>query len=108
MNTAWLYLIAAGICEIGWAIGLKYTEGFTKLGVSIVTVAVMILSFVLLAQAMKTLPLGTAYASWTGIGAVGTAILGMVLFNEPKDLVRIGCIVLIVVGVLGLKFLTKE
>ncbi|MGV3538793.1 MAG: DMT family transporter [Rufibacter sp.] len=108
MNTAWLYLIAAGICEIGWAIGLKYTQGFTKLGISVATVVVMILSFVLLAQAMKTLPLGTAYASWTGIGAVGTAILGIVLFNEPKDLVRLACIGLIIIGVLGLKFLAKE
>jgi quaternary ammonium compound-resistance protein SugE len=107
MSSAWFYLIAAGICEIGWAIGLKYTEGFTKIGASIATVIVMILSFVLLAQAMKTLPLGTAYASWTGIGAVGTTILGIILFNEPKDLVRLLCIGLIIAGVLGLKFLAK-
>ncbi|MBC3538448.1 quaternary ammonium compound efflux SMR transporter SugE [Rufibacter sediminis] len=108
MNSAWIYLIVAGLCEIGWAIGLKYTEGFSKLWPSVATVVVMILSFVLLAQAMRTLPVGTAYASWTGIGAVGTAILGMVLFNEPKDVLRLVCIGLIIAGVLGLKFLAKE
>lgn len=102
-NIAWFYLILAGICEIGWAYGLKYSEGFTKLGVSVVTVLVMILSFVLLAQAMKHLPLGTAYAIWTGIGAAGTAILGMVFLNEPRDLMRIACLLLIVIGVVGLK-----
>lgn len=103
MNTAWVYLILAGICEIGWAFGLKYSEGFTKLGVSIVTVIVMILSFVLLSQAMKELPLGTAYAIWTGIGAAGTAILGIVFLNEPRDAVRIFCILMIIAGVVGLK-----
>jgi quaternary ammonium compound-resistance protein SugE len=108
MNTAWIYLVLAGLCEIGWAYGLKYSEGFTKLWPSIITVFVMILSFVLLAQAMKTLPLGTAYASWTGIGAVGTAILGIVLLGEPRDAVRLICIGLIIAGVLGLKFLAKE
>ncbi len=107
MNTAWIYLILAGICEIGWAFGLKYSEGFTKLGVSIITVLVMILSFVLLAQAMKTLPLGTAYASWTGIGAVGTALIGIVFLDEPRDLLRILCLLLIVAGVVGLKFFSK-
>ncbi|MFD2246066.1 DMT family transporter [Pontibacter ruber] len=103
MNTAWVYLILAGICEIGWAFGLKYSEGFTKIGISIVTVVVMILSFVLLSQAMKTLPLGTAYGIWTGIGAAGTAILGIVFLNEPRDLIRIICILMIVAGVVGLK-----
>ncbi|WP_302467800.1 DMT family transporter [Pontibacter liquoris] len=107
MNMAWVYLLLAGICEIGWAFGLKYSEGFTKPLVSIVTVVVMILSFVLLAQAMKQLPLGTAYATWTGIGAAGTAILGMVFLNEPRDLLRILCLLLIIAGVLGLKFLSK-
>lgn len=107
MNTAWFYLILAGICEIGWVFGLKYSEGFTKLGVSILTVLVMILSFVLLAQAMKTLPLGTAYAIWTGIGAAGTAMLGMLFLNEPKDLMRILCLLLIVAGVVGLKFFSE-
>ena len=108
MNSAWIYLLLAGLCEIVWAIGLKYTDGFTKPWPTVGTVLVMILSFILLAQAMRTLPVGTAYASWTGIGAVGTAILGMVLFNEPKDLVRLACIGLIIIGVLGLKFLAKE
>ena len=103
MNMAWVYLILAGICEIGWAFGLKYSEGFTKLGVSAVTIFVMILSFVLLSQALKYLPLGTAYGIWTGIGAAGTAILGIIFFNEPKDLIRIGCILLIITGVVGLK-----
>lgn len=103
MNTAWVYLILAGICEIGWAFGLKYSEGFTKLGVSIITVIVMILSFVLLSQAMKHLPLGTAYAIWTGIGAAGTAILGIVFLNEPRDAIRIFCILMIIAGVVGLK-----
>ncbi len=103
MNIAWVYLILAGICEIGWAFGLKYSEGFTKIGVSILTVIVMILSFVLLSQAMKHLPLGTAYGIWTGIGAAGTAILGIVFLNEPRDLVRILCILMIVAGVVGLK-----
>ena len=105
---AWVYLILAGICEIGWAFGLKYSEGFTKIGVSIVTVVVMILSFVLLAQAMKTLPLGTAYGIWTGIGAAGTAILGIVFLNEPRDLIRILCILMIVAGVVGLKVFSGE
>lgn len=103
MNTAWIYLILAGICEIGWAFGLKYSEGFTKIGVSVVTVLVMILSFVLLSQAMKQLPLGTAYAIWTGIGAAGTAILGIVFLDEPRELLRMFCILLIIVGVIGLK-----
>ncbi|TPE44706.1 DMT family transporter [Pontibacter mangrovi] len=103
MNMAWVYLVLAGICEIGWAFGLKYSEGFSKPLVSIVTVVVMILSFVLLSQAMKTLPLGTAYAIWTGIGAAGTAILGIVFLNEPRDLIRILCILMIVAGVVGLK-----
>ncbi|RIJ36893.1 DMT family transporter [Pontibacter oryzae] len=108
MNTAWVYLILAGICEIGWAFGLKYSEGFTKLGVSAVTVVVMILSFVLLSQAMKTLPLGTAYGIWTGIGAAGTAILGIVFLNEPRDLIRILCILMIVSGVVGLKLFSPS
>lgn len=103
MNTAWVYLILAGLCEIGWAFGLKYSEGFTKPGVSIVTVIVMILSFVLLSQAMKHLPLGTAYGIWTGIGAAGTAILGIVFLDEPRDLIRIFCLLLIIAGVVGLK-----
>ncbi|MCC9137299.1 DMT family transporter [Pontibacter silvestris] len=107
MNTAWFYLVLAGLCEIGWAFGLKYSEGFSKIGVSIVTIVVMILSFVLLSQAMKQLPLGTAYAIWTGIGAAGTAILGMFFLNEPKDLMRILCLLMIIAGVVGLKFFSE-
>ncbi len=102
---AWSYLVLAGLAEIGWAIGLKYTEGFTRPVPTVITVVVMILSFWLLSQAMRVIPLGTAYAAWTGIGAVGTVILGMVLFNEARDLARIGCIVLIIAGVVGLKLL---
>lgn len=108
MSTAWFYLILAGICEIGWAFGLKYSEGFTKPFISVVTVVVMILSFVLLAQAMKTLPLGTAYAIWTGIGAAGAAILGMFFLNEPKELMRIICLMMIIAGVVGLKFFAES
>lgn len=103
---AWLYLILAGLLEVGWALGLKYTDGFTKLVPSAFTVVMMIGSFVLLGQALRVLPIGTAYAIWTGIGAVGTAILGIVLFGEPRDFARIACIMLIVAGIVGLKFTT--
>ncbi len=102
---AWILLIIAGILEIGWAIGLKYTEGFTRLWPSVWTGAAMVVSMYLLAQAARTLPIGTAYAVWVGIGAAGTAILGMYLFAEPRDVARILCIVLIVAGVVGLKIL---
>lgn len=101
---AWLYLAIAGVFEIFWAIGLKFTHGFTKLLPSIVTVAGMIVSFYFLSQATKTLPIGTAYAIWTGIGVLGTTILGIILFNEPANLLRIGFLGLIFVGILGLKF----
>ena len=100
---AWLYLIAAGIFECGWAIGLKYTEGFTRLLPSLLTVVAMGASFWLLSQAMKTIPVGTAYAVWTGIGAVGVAVLGMILFQEPKDIARIISLLLIISGIIGLK-----
>lgn len=103
---AWFYLFLAGLLEIGWAIGLKYTDGFTRILPSILTVAAMIGSFVMLGQALRVLPIGTAYAIWTGIGAVGTAILGIVLFGEPRDLPRILCILLIVAGIIGLRFTT--
>ena len=103
---AWFYLVIAGLLEVAWAIGLKYTEGFTKLTPSILTVIAMIGSFALLGQALRVLPIGTAYAIWTGIGAVGTAILGMVFFGEPRDVARILCILLIVAGIVGLKFTT--
>ena len=100
---AWINLFIAGLLEIGWAIGLKYTEGFTRLKPSVLTILAMIASFALLAQALKTIPVGTAYAVWTGIGAAGTAIIGMAFLGESREVLRIVCIVLIVAGVLGLK-----
>jgi quaternary ammonium compound-resistance protein SugE len=107
-NVSWAYLLLAGLSEIGWAVGLKYTEGFSRLLPSVATIAGMLVSFYFLALAMRTIPLGTAYAVWTGIGAVGTVILGMILFGEPRDLPRIACIVLIVAGVAGLKVLHRD
>jgi quaternary ammonium compound-resistance protein SugE len=103
---AWIYLTIAGLLEIGWAIGLKYTEGFTRLLPSLWTLASMILSIVLLGLALKTLPVGTAYAVWTGIGAVGTAALGIYLFAEPATVARLLCIGLILSGIVGLKLVT--
>ncbi len=103
---AWLLLFAAGLMEIGWAIGLKYTEGFTRLVPSVLTLAAMAISLGLLGLALKTLPIGTAYAIWTGIGAVGTAILGIMLFDDPATLARLACIGLIVAGIAGLKLVT--
>jgi quaternary ammonium compound-resistance protein SugE len=100
---AWLILFVAGLCEIGWAIGLKYTEGFTRLVPSILTGTAMVVSVVLLGIALKTLPVGTGYAVWTGIGAVGTAILGIFLFGEATDWTRLASIALIVAGIIGLK-----
>lgn len=102
----WVFLFIAGLFEAAWAIGLKYTEGFTKLYPSIFTAACMLLSFYFLSQALKTLPLGTGYAVWTGIGVIGTTILGILLFNEPMDPGRIICIFLIFSGVIGLKLVT--
>ncbi len=103
---AWVALFVAGLFEVGWAIGLKYTEGFSRLWPSLGTVAAMAISFYLLALALKTLPIGTAYAVWTGIGAVGTAVLGIALFGESSALLRLACIALIVAGILGLKLVT--
>lgn len=100
---AWLLLFVAGLLEIGWAIGLKYTEGFTRLWPTVGTVTAMVLSVALLGLAMRTLPVGTAYAVWTGIGAVGTVILGIVLFGEPATAARLACVALIVSGIVGLK-----
>ncbi len=99
----WFVLVVAGLFEIGWAIGLKYTQGFTRLWPTVGTIAAIVLSMGLLGVAMKSLPVGTAYAIWVGIGTVGTAILGMVLFGEPANLLRIGSLALIVIGVVGLK-----
>lgn len=104
----WVYLVIAGILEIGWAIGLKYTDGWSKLYPSILTAIGMISSFYFLSLALKSLPIGTAYAIWTGIGAVGTAILGMLLFDEPRDILRIACIFLIVAGIVGLKLTSAQ
>jgi quaternary ammonium compound-resistance protein SugE len=103
---AWIWLGLAGLLEIVWAIGLKYTEGFTRLGPSLVTGAAMLGSVYFLALAVRTIPIGTGYAVWTGIGAVGVAILGMILFDEPRDLLRIGSILLIVAGIAGLKIVS--
>jgi len=102
---AWTILFFAGLLEIGWAIGLKYTEGFTRLVPSVLTLVSMAASVILLGLALKTLPIGTAYAVWTGIGAVGTAILGIVLFGDPATASRLACIALIVAGIGGLKLL---
>jgi quaternary ammonium compound-resistance protein SugE len=101
---AWTYLVLAGLLEIGWAIGLKYTDVFTRLVPSVLTALSMIGSVVLLGLALKTLPVGTGYAVWTGIGTVGTALLGIVLLGEPATAMRLACIGLIVLGILGLKF----
>lgn len=100
---AWIYLLVAGLFECVWAVGLKYTEGFSKPVPSIITVLAMAASVWLLALAMKEIPIGTAYAIWTGIGAVGVAVTGMLLFDESKELVRMMCLLLIVTGIIGLK-----
>ena len=103
---AWTILVIAGLLEMGWAVGLKYTEGFTRLWPSVGTVAAMVLSMALLGIAVRSLPLGTAYAVWTGIGTVGTVVLGMLLFGESASFVRLACVSLIVAGIIGLKLLT--
>ncbi|MGH9369267.1 MAG: quaternary ammonium compound efflux SMR transporter SugE [Thermoanaerobaculia bacterium] len=103
---AWLSLFVAGLLEVVWAIGLKYTQGFSRLWPSVVTVAAMIGSFFFLSRALVFLPLGTAYAVWTGVGAVGTALLGIALFQEPATAARLACIGLIVAGIVGLKLVT--
>jgi quaternary ammonium compound-resistance protein SugE len=103
---AWAFLFAAGLLEIGWAIGLKYTEGFTRPVPSVLTLAAMAASILLLGLALRSLPIGTAYAVWTGIGAVGTALLGIWLFDEPATAARLASIGLIVSGIVGLKLVT--
>lgn len=103
---SWFYLFLAGLFEIGWAIGLKYTEGFTRLWPSAATLAAMVVSVALLGLAMRELPVGTAYAVWTGIGAAGTVLLGIVLFGDSASALRLGCVALILAGVLGLKLVS--
>lgn len=105
--TSWIYLIIAGLFEIGWATGLKYTEGFSNFWPSVYTILSMIASFILLSIALKTLPVGTAYAIWTGIGVVGTALLGIFLFDEPATVAKAVCITLILTGIVGLKITTE-
>ena len=104
----WFILFLAGLLEIGWAIGLKYTEGFTRLWPSVFTILAMIVSLGLLGVAMKSLPVGTAYAVWMGIGAAGTVILGIFLFDESTSLLRLASVALILLGVIGLKLATPE
>lgn len=105
---AWFYLLIAGLFEVVWAIGLKYTDGFTRLWPSVITVTAMIVSFFFLSQSLKVLPVGTGYAVWTGIGAVGTAIMGIILFDDPRNLGRVLCILLIVAGIVGLKLTSSQ
>jgi quaternary ammonium compound-resistance protein SugE len=105
---AWIVLVVAGILEIGWAVGLKYTDGFTRLWPSVATVSAMVLSMGLLALAVRTLPIGTAYAVWTGIGTMGTAVLGIWLFGEPGSFARVFCVLMIAGGIVGLKLITPH
>ncbi len=100
---SWVFLFVAGLLEIGWAVGLRYSEGFTRLWPTVGTVVALIASMALLGLSLRTLPLGTAYAIWTGIGTVGTAILGIVLFREPATTMRLVCIAMILAGIVGLK-----
>ncbi|GLQ55573.1 quaternary ammonium compound efflux SMR transporter SugE [Devosia nitrariae] len=103
---AWVYLAVAGLLEVGWAIGLKYTEGFTRPVPSVLTAGAMVLSVILLGLALRDLPVGTGYAVWTGIGTVGTALLGIYLFGDAATALRLGCIGLIVAGIVGLKLVS--
>ncbi len=104
----WIYLVIAGLFEVGWAMGLKYSQGFSKIVPSILTVIGMVASFYFLSLSLKTLPIGNAYAIWTGIGTVGTVILGVILFKEPINVMRMLCIGFIVVGIVGLKLIAIE
>lgn len=105
---AWVVLFIAGLFEVGWAVGLKYTQGFTKLWPSVGTVGAMAVSFLLLSHSLKTIPVGTGYAIWTGIGAVGTVIIGMAFLGEPREVMRIVCILLIIIGIGGLKIVSSH
>ena len=105
---AWIILLAAGLFEIGWAVGLKYTEGFSRLVPTLLTAGSMVVSLGLLGLALKSLPLGTAYAVWTGVGTIGTAILGIALFDEQAEMARLVCIAMIAAGIVGLKIVTPH
>jgi len=105
---AWIFLSIAGVFEIAWAIGIKYTQGFTRLWPSVLTIAAMAVSFYFLARSLKTIPVGTGYAVWTGIGAAGTAIVGMIVLGESRELPRIFCVALIIAGVVGLKMTSES
>ena len=105
---AWIQLVIAGVFEVVWATSLKYTEGFTKLLPSVITIAGMVISFYFLSSAIKTLPMGTAYAIWTGIGALGAVLVGIIVFNEPKDAMRLVFVCFILVGIIGLKVTSSE
>jgi len=104
----WIYLVTAGLLEIGWAVGLKYTHGFTRTGPTIATLVCMSMSFYLLSLSLKSIPMGTAYAVWTGIGATGTALIGMLFLDEPRQIGRIVCLVLIVASTVGLKLFSAK
>jgi quaternary ammonium compound-resistance protein SugE len=103
---AWVYLFVAGLFEVGWAVGLKYTEGFTRLWPTVFTAVALIASMALLAAAMRTLQLGTAYAIWTGIGTIGTVLFGMLFLSEPVTAIRMLCLAMIVAGIVGLKLVS--
>jgi quaternary ammonium compound-resistance protein SugE len=105
---AWVLLVLAGLFEVAWAVGLKYTQGFTRPGPSLATLLAMVVSLALLGVALRTLPLGTAYAVWTGIGAVGTVLVGIALFGEPASAGRLACAALILAGIVGLKLLSPR
>jgi len=105
---AWVVLFIAGLFEIGWAVGLKYTQGFTRPWPTVLTVAAMSASFLLLSHALKTIPVGTGYAVWTGIGAVGTVVAGMAFLGEPPEVGRIACVLLIIAGIVGLKLVSAN
>lgn len=105
--TSWIILVIAGLLETGWAIGMKYSEGFTKLMPSVFTIVTMTVSVFMLAFAMKSLPVGTAYAVWTGIGAVGTVVMGIMLFGDSTSPARVFCVALILIGIIGLKFVSE-
>jgi quaternary ammonium compound-resistance protein SugE len=105
---AWVVLFIAGLLEVGWAVGLRYTQGFTRLWPSVGAVGAMAASFLLLSHALKTIPVGTGYAIWTGIGAVGTVVIGMAFLGEPREVGRVVCVLLILAGIVGLKIVSPH